>query len=170
MKLFESLGLDGSWFIIGMMAFLLVLTILYLVLFKKYSKLKKNYDRFMKGSDAGSLEEVMQKRFAEIDELKLQSMNLKEVTDKLSEGLIGAYQKRAIVKYDAFKEMGGKLSFSLALLTNSNDGFILTSMHSSTGGCYTYIKEIIKGESFILLSEEEKQVLNDAINQNNYME
>lgn len=67
------------------------------------------------------------------------------------------YQKIGVVKYDAFKEMGGKLSFVLVLLNKENTGFLLNSVHSSREGCYTYLKEIIKGESFIELSEDEKR-------------
>ena len=59
--------------------------------------------------------------------------------------------------------MGGKLSFSLALLNRKNDGFIINAMHSREG-CYTYIKEIISGNSVILLSEEEKEALEEAVN------
>ena len=78
------------------------------------------------------------------------------------------FQKIGIVKYDAFKEMGGKLSFVLALLDKNNDGIILNSVHSSREGCYTYLKEIIKGESFLELSKEEKAALNQAIKYNTY--
>lgn len=170
MRLFESWGLDEGWFILGIMGFMLFLLILYIILFSKYKKLREKYDKLMKGSDGETLESVIMKRFAEIDELKESSSELKEKTKKLADGFTGTYQKSAIVKYDAFKEMGGKLSFSLAVLNLNNDGFILSSMHSSTGGCYTYIKEIIKGESYILLSEEENQVLHEAINKNNFME
>ena len=67
-----------------------------------------------------------------------------------------------MVKYDAFHEMGGKLSFSLAMLNKVNDGFILNAVHSREG-CYTYIKEVIKGNSVILLSEEEKEALDEAM-------
>jgi len=73
-----------------------------------------------------------------------------------------AYQKCGIVKYDAFKQMGGKLSFSLALLNRKNDGFVLNSVHSSDG-CYTYTKEIKDGKSDISLGEEEQQALALAI-------
>ena len=69
-----------------------------------------------------------------------------------------------VVKYDAFKEMGGKLSFALALLNDYNDGFIINAMHSTREGCYTYVKEIIKGECEVILAEEEKQALEEAIN------
>ena len=57
--------------------------------------------------------------------------------------------------------MKGKLSFSLCLLDNENSGFILTSMHTRDG-CYTYLKEIIKGEAFVVLSSEEKRSLEEA--------
>ena len=67
-----------------------------------------------------------------------------------------------MVKYDAFHEMGGKLSFSLALLDQKNDGFIINAMHSREG-CYTYIKEIVNGNSIIVLAEEEKEALEIAM-------
>jgi hypothetical protein len=71
------------------------------------------------------------------------------------------FQKVGLVKYDAFHEMGGKLSFSLALLNEVNDGFVLNAVHSREG-CYTYVKEIIGGNSVILLSPEEKEALDMA--------
>ena len=66
------------------------------------------------------------------------------------------------MKYDAFKEIGGKLSFVLVLLTAENNGFILNSMHSTKEGCYTYAKEVVNGEAFVILSEEEHQALEEA--------
>ena len=73
-----------------------------------------------------------------------------------------AFQKIGLIKYDAFQQMGGKLSFSLALLDENNNGFILNSVHS-TEGCYTYTKEIKNGECAISLGEEEQQALDMAI-------
>lgn len=73
-----------------------------------------------------------------------------------------SYQKVGIVKYDAFHEMGGKLSFALTMLDNKNNGFIINSMHSREG-CYMYIKEIVAGESYIELGEEEAESLEKAI-------
>ena len=79
-----------------------------------------------------------------------------------------AYSKIGIVKYDAFNEMGGKLSFALCLLNERNDGFLMNSMHNREG-CYMYIKEIIDGKSYIELSEEEQEALTNAVNTRNYM-
>ena len=72
------------------------------------------------------------------------------------------FQKIGLVRYDAFKEMGGKLSFALVLLDENNDGFILNSVHSSDG-CYSYTKRIINGDSQIILSNEEKVAVERAI-------
>ena len=74
----------------------------------------------------------------------------------------GAFQKIGIIKYDAFNQMGGKLSFSLALLDENDNGFILNSVHSSEG-CYSYTKEIKNGLSEISLGEEEKKALDMAM-------
>ena len=71
------------------------------------------------------------------------------------------FQKVGLVKYDAFNEMGGKLSFSLALLNESDDGFVMNAVHSREG-CYTYVKEIVAGNSIIVLAEEEQEALNMA--------
>ena len=85
-------------------------------------------------------------------------MYKRQVLDHLD----NTYQKVGLVKYDAFNEMGGKLSFSLALLNRKNNGFIINAMHSREG-CYTYIKEIIDGNSVIMLAEEEKEALEMAL-------
>jgi len=48
------------------------------------------------------------------------------------------------------------------MLDNRNNGHIINSMHSREG-CYTYIKEIINGESYIELGDEERNALNQAL-------
>ena len=72
------------------------------------------------------------------------------------------FQKVGIIKYDAFNQMGGKLSFCLALLDENNNGFILNSVHS-TEGCYSYTKQIVEGKSKIDLGKEEEEALKMAI-------
>lgn len=137
-----------------------------IILFVKVHALIKKYNTFMKGSDGNTLESTILNRFKEIDILKEESKYTSEKLNIACETLITAYQKIGIVKYDAFKEMGGKLSFSLCLLDDENNGFILTSMHTREG-CYTYVKEIIKGESFVVLATEERRALEEAKNKRN---
>ena len=77
------------------------------------------------------------------------------------------YHNVGIVKYDAFHEMGGELSFALTMLDENNNGWIFNAMHSREG-CYTYIKEVVNGESYIELSSEEKECLEKAVYQEKY--
>lgn len=159
-----EIQLTGEQVMIGVIALLVLLTALLtvtIVLLVKTVKLTKTYRAFMQGSDGVTMESAILSRFKEIDELKEESKYTSEKLNIACETLITAYQKVGIVKYDAFKEMGGKLSFSLCLLDDENNGFILTSMHTREG-CYTYIKEIIKGESFVVLAAEERRALEEA--------
>ena len=168
MELFESLAIDGSYLVLGALVGILILFILLIICLNKIGKLNKKYSAFMKGADGENLESVILQRFREIDQLNETTGYLSEKIRVINSTLLNTYQKMGIVKYDAFQEMGGKLSFSLALLDDEDNGLILTSMHTREG-CYTYIKEIIKGESFVILAEEERKALEEAKNRKNFM-
>lgn len=170
MIIFDNLGIDMGYVLIGVTGVSFLLLIVTMVLSIRLGKINKKYKKFMQGANGQNLESQFLKRFSEIDELKYESKKIKEKIKVITENLSITYQKIGIVKYDAFKEMGGKLSFALALLNDNNDGFIINSMHSSREGCYTYVKEIIKGESFVVLAEEEKKALEEAKKSTNYME
>lgn len=167
MEVFNSIGLDIGYVLLGSIGVTLFIGILCIVLMCKVHSLKKKYRSFMSGSTMESMEDEISKRFQEINNLQKETKEVENRVVRIEDTLKVVYQKVGIVKYDAFSEMGGKLSFVLALLTEENDGFLLNSMHSSREGCYTYIKEIIKGESFVILSEEEKLALKQAIESKN---
>ena len=80
----------------------------------------------------------------------------------LSKNVKASYQKFGMVKYNAFKGMGGNLSFAFAMLDLNNTGFVLNSVHSREG-CYLYIKTVEKGETDVLLGSEEKEALEQAL-------
>ncbi|SFB22651.1 Protein of unknown function [Acetitomaculum ruminis DSM 5522] len=161
-EILEYIGIDLAYILIGMLAIMFIMFILLIINMGKYSKLKKKYNAFMMGKDAKSLEEKINKEFSIIESVKKNmDKNTSDIVD-IKKDLQKAFQKSSIVKYDAFKEMGGNMSYAYAMLDKDNNGFVINSMHSREG-CYTYIKEIIKGESYIVLSEEEKEALKLAI-------
>ena len=71
-------------------------------------------------------------------------------------------QKVGIVKYNAFKGMGGNLSSVVALLDYTNSGFILNCVHSREG-CYIYVKVVDMGQTEIVLGNEEQEALEQAM-------
>lgn len=144
---------------------IIVAIILGIVLLVLFIVLNKKYNKFMAGDRGISLEKSISRRLNDIETLKNDSEDFKNHFAKLDANMILAYQKVALRKYDAFEEMGGHLSFSLCMLDANEDGFIISSMHTREG-CYTYIKEVIKGEAFVLLSDEEKKTLIEAKSKN----
>lgn len=160
---FNNLGIDISFIIITLGILVLILLVLVVILFVQVKQLNTRYKKFMKGKNGEELEQVIYERFGELDIMqKIATQHALELKN-LKRQFRSSFSKVGMIKYDAFKEMGGTLSFALALLTDRNSGFILNCMHSREG-CYTYVKEIINGESYIALSEEEKEALKNAIN------
>ena len=70
-------------------------------------------------------------------------------------------KKVAVVNFDAFDDVTGKLSFALAILNNNNDGIILTSLYGHNS-CNTYVREIVGGQTPIKLLDEENAALENA--------
>lgn len=165
--LFSKMGIDPGYLIIFLFFVQVVLCILLINVNMKYNRLKNVYSSFMRGKDGKNLEECFLDRFQLLDEVeeiaKKSEEDLKVIRKKIQKN----YQKIGIVKYDAFNEMGGNLSFVLTMLNENNSGWLLNAMHSREG-CYTYIKEIVDGKSYIELGEEEKESLERAVFQEVY--
>ena len=162
MELFEQFGIDLGYVVIGMAAVIIILFILLLITMIKDANTRKKYRIFMDGENGKNLEKAILDKFAAIDSLEENVDEIYKSIKAINSQLVTAYQKIGLVKYDAFKEMGGKLSFALAMLDGNDSGWIINAMHSREG-CYTYVKEIVKGESYVELAEEEAEALDKAI-------
>ena len=162
-SIFDNLGIDPGIIII----ILLVLTIFLLVKSvsssMRLSRLERKYKTSMKGSDAQSLEKIFVRKFAQIDKLYEAKEDHEHDILFIKKNLEKMFSKYGVEKYDAFDDVGGKLSFALALLDKDNTGLILNAVHSRDN-CFLYLKEIVKGESYVMLSQEEVEALRKAVN------
>jgi len=68
----------------------------------------------------------------------------------------------AVVRYDAFADLGGQLSFSVALLDAAGDGLVLSGINGRSD-CRTYAKGILAGAGAQQLSPEEQQAVGAAL-------
>lgn len=81
---------------------------------------------------------------------------------RLGEFLEGAVQHVGVVRFDAFEDMGGRLSFSAALLDGHGDGVVITSINGRQDArCYA--KRVENGTSIHNLSDEEEQAIREAL-------
>ena len=157
-----SLGIDPFYIFLVLFIMQIILIVLLVLLGDKYKRLQKSYSVFMRGKNGKSIEKTIFKKFEELEEISDQvKINEKEIED-LRKKMERHYQKAGIVKYDAFHEMGGNLSFAFAMLDLNNTGFVLNSVHSREG-CYLYIKSVEKGETEVILGNEEKEALEQAL-------
>ncbi len=164
-NLLKEIGLDGldlTYLFIVAYVLILILIIVVIIQAVKFKKLSRKYAKFMSGKNAKSLEKDIIGLYEDNKFIKVAEEKNRNDIRTLYKKLTGAFQKVGIVKYDAFNQMGGQLSFSLALLDENDNGFILNSVHS-TDGCYSYTKEIKNGMCDISLGEEERQALNIAM-------
>ncbi len=163
--LFNTMGIgwmDPAYLFIGLASISLILLILVIVQFVLLGKQRKRLNKFLQGKNAKSLEKEISTVMSDIELLKMTSEKNKNDIRILYKNMEKTFQKIGIIKYDAFNTMGGKLSFSLCLLNEKNNGFILNSVHSAEG-CYSYTKEVKAGKCAIGLGEEERQALEMAI-------
>lgn len=165
MELFEQYGIDIGYVCIGIACLVLILLILVFVTIARQNSLIKKYRIFMGGDkDVATMEQMIESRLGEIEKIERKNEKIVKKIMEMDNTILGTYQKMAIIKYDAFREMGGNLSFVLALLDKNNSGFLLNSVHSRDA-CYTYIKDVIRGNVKVELSGEEKQALQEAMDQ-----
>ncbi len=162
-SILNTLGFDPGYLIIGVLG-VMVFVLLYMVrVSMRLTRFMTRYRLFMKGRDGISLEKAFVQRFEDMQKLEeVTRMNSTEI-QRIKEIQARTANKIGIVKYDAFPDVGGRLSFALAMLDDNNTGFVLNAIHGRDG-CYTYVKEIVKGESYVVLGQEEKEALRQAVN------
>ncbi len=79
-------------------------------------------------------------------------------TEMLRELLRGVTSRTAVVRYDAFEDMGGAMSFSAAMLDEHDNGIVITSINGRAE-TRTYAKPIIGGQSEYSLSDDERRAI-----------
>ena len=153
---------DPAYIILGLMIIVVLLLILVIVTMAKLRKLDRKYDYFMRGKDAETLEDMIMDELDELRDLRAEDRSNKDSIRTLNRNFRASFQKYGIVKYNAFKGMGGNLCFALSVLDYTNSGFVMNCVHSREG-CYLYIKEVDMGQTDIVLGNEEQEALEQAL-------
>lgn len=127
----------------------------------KLKKLKEKYNKFMSGLGDVDIEALLENCIDKINEMNRKGKDLENQINSIERNLLQCVQKMGIVRYNAFENVGSDLSFSIALLDNSDSGIILSGIYSRDSSL-TYAKPIISGKSKYALSAEEIQALEIA--------
>ena len=109
-------------------------------------------------TDVASLAADQERRLRTLSD---QVETVREDVHGLHRDLRQSLRNVAVVRYDAFGDMGGRLSFSCAVVDDEGDGLVISSIHAR-GESRTYAKGIVGGSSEVTLTPEEQQALRAA--------
>ncbi len=128
----------------------------------RYKKLYRQYDYFMRGKDAETLEDYFVELQRHVEALEREDQKNKDLIRVLNKNIRASFQKFGLIKYNAFGGLGGNMSFAIAMLDYTNTGFVINSVHSREG-CFLYVKDVDAGTTEVELGSEERLALEQAL-------
>ena len=150
-------------FLLVILVVLVILIILYITNLIKLRKINENYIKFVKKIGNGNnIDEMLREYINSVENVKNTNKEISNYCENIDKKVSTCIQKVGIVRYNAFKDTGSDLSFTLALLNEYNDGVVLNGIYSREMS-NIYAKPVKDGKSTYVLSEEEKEAINKAI-------
>jgi hypothetical protein len=157
----DQIGLSAEIVALVSIGVALLALLLVLVLWVRTRRLTRASDLLQAGGDGASFVEVVSEKIREVQRLQSDITGLEGRIDTMREELRDALRHVAVVRYDAFGDMGGRLSFSAAILDDYGTGVVLTSIHGRTE-TRVYLKGVVAGASE-QISPEERQAIAHAL-------
>jgi len=133
--------------------------------FFKIISWQKGFKSILVSKTDRDLEHILDEIFEETKNNKNEIQEIKKVISHLTDLAEKGIQKIGIIRFNPFKDTGGDLSFSLALLDYYNNGVVISSLHGREE-TRIYAKPIINGKSQYNLSVEEEKALKKAMSNN----
>jgi len=138
-----------------------ILLIVVIALSVKLSKLRKTYEKMMGELNVTNLEQVLFDYKNKIDTAVASLQTESARIDRIESSMQTMVSKIGVVRYNAFGERGSDLSFSVAILSEKQDGVVLSGIHNRDE-THMYAKPISGGQSAYRLTPEEKEAINQC--------
>ena len=132
------------------------------VAMRKGGRLRRDLLLLQAGDDGASFLSSAARQAEVVAALSAQVGDLNRSLDRTRSELADALRHVSVVRYDAFSDMGGRLSFSAALLDDGGDGLVLTSIHARSE-TRSYVKGVTGGGADTKLSPEEQEAVTHAL-------
>lgn len=139
----------------------LVALLIAIVALARLGRLKRDYALLAPRDDERSIVDVVARKTEEVQALRREVDEQHALLERTRTELADAIRHVSVVRYDAFADLGGRLSFSAALLDDSGDGMVLTSIQGRSE-TRQYLKGVRAGKSDAPLSPEEIQAIDFA--------
>lgn len=137
--------------------------IVFILIISRLNRLSKQYKKLMRGADGKNIEEIVFAQTKTVEEAQDKIALFNSRLSELDKYTQQSVQKVELIRFNAFQDVGGDLSFAVALLNAKNDGIVISSIYGRDDA-RTYAKTIKNGQPLYPLSKEEEKVLEMAIN------
>ncbi|MFS0558612.1 DUF4446 family protein [Brevibacillus sp. 179-C9.3 HS] len=162
MEAFLSQIPNVAFLLLAVIALTLILIWVVIMQSVRISRLRKSINRIMTGTGGANLEEGLHRLLNQVDEMKKQHSDQQFAINRLSQRMAAQSGKVAIIRYNAFGDVGSDLSFSLAITDDAGNGVVVTSIFGREES-RVYAKPLEQGTSSYHLSEEELAAIKKAM-------
>ena len=155
--------LRSDIFLFILLVAVIILFVLYIISVANLKKLRVSYSKFMnKLGNGNNLEEMMKEYIKRVNTAEAKNEEIISYCKVIDKNIKRCSQKIGLVRYNAFKDTGSDLSFTLAILDDYNNGVVLNGIYARDSS-NIYAKPVENGQSKYVLSNEEKEAINRAM-------
>ncbi|MGQ9497018.1 MAG: DUF4446 family protein [Desulfotomaculales bacterium] len=149
-------------FIVGLGAFAFLASLVFIFLYLRLARRLRRIETLLRGASSPNLEQILEEyhRFLASVDRRLDTVVARlDAADRTLEQCV---RTPSVMRFNAFPDMGSDLSFAIALLDGRADGVVMSSLYGRSES-RTYAKPVEKGRSAYHLTDEEKAVLERAL-------
>jgi hypothetical protein len=150
-----------TWLLLGLAVIVVGLTIAVVLLSARIRGLRSSYEAVLGSEGGDDLFGILERYRGDVEALREDLGVVHENTEHLRGLLRGSISRVAVVRYDAFSDMGGALSFSAALLDERGNGVVISAINGRTE-TRAYAKALADGRSEHHLTPEEEEAIEAA--------
>jgi len=148
--------------VIALGALLLLALAVVAYLFMRTRRIELECELLLRGSEGTNFVEIVNDNIDQVHGLLEEMEALSERYAAVLRRVAGAVQHVGVVRFDAFRDLGGLLSFAVALLDDRGNGLIFSSIYGRSES-RTYAKPVIERSSSYELSPEEREAIRLAM-------
>lgn len=155
-------GINIEIWVVSCLAITALLLLLWITAIFNIRKLRKRLQLFVKETGVDNLEGVMAELHERTERMRDTVQRQQETIERMEKKLADFKGNVSIVRYNAFEDRGSDLSFSLAIVSEKQDGVVVSTIHARDESM-VYAKPIEGGQSSYPLTPEEKEAISRAL-------
>ena len=160
-SLLEKLNSTPAWAVLAIGLIALIALALAIMTYVALRKIRQRWAHLLAGVKVENIEDALEATLANSERISAELASAHGRIAKLEDQMESAKRYLAVVRYDAFDDVGGEQSFAFAMYDERGDGAVITSQ-VGRADCRVYAKQLVRGEADRELSQEERTAIDQA--------